>query len=53
MPGVIAIVAPLLVGFLFGTEALGGLIGGSLASGVLVAILMLTPAVHGITRRNS
>ena len=32
MPGVIAIVAPLLVGFLFGTEALGGLIGGSLAS---------------------
>lgn len=27
MPGVIAIVAPLLVGFLFGTEALGGLIG--------------------------
>ena len=40
MPGVIAIVAPLLVGFLFGTEALGGLIGGSLASGVLVAILM-------------
>ena len=40
MPGIIAIVAPLLVGFLFGTEALGGLIGGSLASGVLVAILM-------------
>ena len=40
MPGVIAIVAPLLVGLLFGTEALGGLIGGSLASGVLVAILM-------------
>ena len=40
MPGVIAIVAPLLVGFLFGTEALGGLIGGSLACGVLVAILM-------------
>ena len=40
MPGVIAIVAPLLVGFLFGTEALGGPIGGSLASVVLVAILM-------------
>ena len=29
-----------LIGFLFGTEALGGMIGGSLAAGVLVAILM-------------
>ena len=40
LPGVLAIVAPLLMGFLFGTEALGGMIGGALASGVLVAILM-------------
>ena len=40
LPGVLAIVAPLLIGFLFGTEALGGMIGGSLAAGVLVAILM-------------
>ena len=40
VPGVMAIVAPLLMGFLFGTEALGGMIGGALASGVLVAILM-------------
>ncbi len=40
LPGILAIVAPLLIGFLFGTEALGGMIGGSLASGVLVAILM-------------
>lgn len=40
IPGVMAIVAPLVMGFLFGTEALGGLIGGALASGVLVAILM-------------
>ena len=40
MPGIIAIVAPLAMGFLFGTEALGGLLGGALASGVLVAILM-------------
>ena len=38
LPGVLAIVAPLLIGFLFGTEALGGMIGGSLAAGVLVAI---------------
>ena len=53
MPGVIAIVAPLLVGFLFGTEALGGLIGGSLASGVLVAILMANAGGAWVTRRNS
>ncbi len=40
LPGVMAIVAPLLVGFLLGTEALGGLLGGALASGVLMAIMM-------------
>ena len=40
LPGLMAIVFPLLVGFLLGTEALGGLIGGSLASGVLLAIMM-------------
>ncbi|MBQ0067840.1 MAG: sodium-translocating pyrophosphatase [Phascolarctobacterium sp.] len=40
VPGVMAIIAPLLMGFLFGTEALGGMIAGALASGVLVAILM-------------
>ena len=40
LPGILAIVAPLLIGFLFGTEALGGMIGGALAAGVLVAILM-------------
>ena len=40
LPGVLAILAPLLMGFLFGTEALGGMIGGALASGVLMAIMM-------------
>ena len=40
VPGLMAIVFPLLVGFLLGTEALGGLIGGALASGVLLAIMM-------------
>lgn len=40
LPGVLAIIAPLAMGFLFGTEALGGMVGGALASGVLVAILM-------------
>lgn len=40
MPGVIAIVAPLLMGALFGVEALGGLLAGALAAGVLLAIMM-------------
>ncbi|WP_027631570.1 sodium-translocating pyrophosphatase [Clostridium hydrogeniformans] len=40
LPGVIAIVVPILVGILFGAEALGGLIGGAVVTGVLVAILM-------------
>lgn len=40
IPGLMAIAAPLLIGFAFGTEALGGLLGGSLASGVLMAIMM-------------
>ncbi len=40
LPGIMAIVAPLLMGFLFGTEALGGLLGGALAAGVLMAIMM-------------
>lgn len=39
-PGLIAIVAPLAVGLLLGTEALGGMLGGSLSSGVLLAIMM-------------
>ena len=40
LPGIMAIVAPLLMGMLFGVEALGGMLAGSLAAGVLVAILM-------------
>ncbi len=39
-PGLLAIVAPLLIGFILGAEALGGLLAGSLASGVLMAIMM-------------
>ena len=39
-PGLLAIVAPLLIGLLLGTQALGGMLAGSLASGVLLAIMM-------------
>ena len=40
VPGLMAIVVPLLVGFLLGAEALAGCLAGSLASGVLLAIMM-------------
>ncbi|MFU0825867.1 sodium-translocating pyrophosphatase [Clostridium sp.] len=40
IPGILAIAVPLLIGMLLGAEALGGLIGGAVSSGVLVAILM-------------
>lgn len=40
LPGLIAVVSPILVGVLLGTEALGGLLAGSLVSGVLLAIMM-------------
>jgi K(+)-stimulated pyrophosphate-energized sodium pump len=39
-PGLLAIIAPLAVGIIMGTEALGGMLAGALASGVLVAIMM-------------
>ena len=40
VPGIMAVVAPILVGFLFGTEAVGGMLAGSLVTGVLMAIFM-------------
>ena len=40
VPGIIAVVVPLLVGFCLGTEALGGLQAGALVTGVLMAIFM-------------
>ena len=40
LPGIIAIVAPILVGVLLGTEALGGLLAGALVTGVMMAIFM-------------
>ncbi len=40
VPGVMAVLAPLLVGFLIGKEALGGFLAGAVATGVLLGIFM-------------
>jgi K(+)-stimulated pyrophosphate-energized sodium pump len=40
LPGIMAIVTPILVGFFLGVESLGGLLAGSLVSGVMMAIFM-------------
>jgi len=40
LPGCIAIIAPLAVGFVLGAEALGGFLAGATATGVLTGIFM-------------
>ncbi len=40
IPGVLAVIVPVLIGLLLGPEALGGLIAGALITGVLMAIFM-------------
>ncbi len=40
VPGVMAVLAPLAIGVVLGTGALGGLLAGSLVTGVLTAIFM-------------
>ena len=40
IPGLLAVLSPIATGLLLGTEALGGLLGGSLVAGVLMAIMM-------------
>ncbi len=40
MPGALAVIAPIVVGFVLGPQALGGMLGGALVSGVLLALTM-------------
>jgi K(+)-stimulated pyrophosphate-energized sodium pump len=40
LPGLIAVIAPVAVGFIFGKETLGGLLAGVTVCGVLMAIFM-------------
>jgi K(+)-stimulated pyrophosphate-energized sodium pump len=39
-PGLLAVITPLLIGFIMGPESLGGFLAGATASGVLLAIYM-------------
>ncbi len=40
LPGVIAVIAPVLIGFVIGKEALGGMLAGATVAGVLLALMM-------------
>jgi len=40
LPGILAVVAPVVVGLVLGAEALGGLLAGSIATGFLMALMM-------------
>ncbi len=42
LPGIIAVAAPLVIGFVLGPEALGGLLAGAIVTGLLLAITMTT-----------
>ncbi len=40
LPGVVAVAAPVLVGFVLGKESLGGMLAGATVCGVLLALMM-------------
>lgn len=40
LPGAIAVIAPLLVGYVLGAEALAGMLVGSIVSGFMLAVMM-------------
>jgi K(+)-stimulated pyrophosphate-energized sodium pump len=40
VPAILAVGSPLLIGFIFGAEALGGMLAGTLITGIMLAIFM-------------
>ena len=42
VPGLMAVIAPIACGFILGTQALGGLLIGSVGAGFMLAIMMAT-----------
>ncbi|NUN11545.1 sodium-translocating pyrophosphatase [Candidatus Micrarchaeota archaeon] len=42
IPGLIAVTAPIIVGLLFGVQAVGGMLAGTIVSGFLLALFMST-----------
>lgn len=40
LPGLVAVLSPVIVGLVLGKEALGGLLGGATVTGVLMALMM-------------
>jgi len=40
LPGLLAVLVPLMVGFILGKEALGGFLGGSIVTGIVFALFM-------------
>ncbi len=40
IPGIIAIIAPLVIGFILSAEGLGGFLAGAIISGVMLALMM-------------
>ncbi len=40
VPGIMAVISPILIGYLLGAAALGGMLAGALVTGVLMAIFM-------------
>ena len=52
LPGAIAVFSPVIVGFTFGPEMLGGLLGGGLVSCILLALTMSNSGELGTMQRN-
>jgi K(+)-stimulated pyrophosphate-energized sodium pump len=40
IPGITAVVAPLIIGFILGPQALGGFLAGAVVTGVMLALMM-------------